>query len=68
MILTDYNLPDGSGIQVAWLARLAHRECPIIGMSGNLDAKRYFFEAEVIVFLEKPFGVEEVLEVVRRWR
>jgi two-component system, cell cycle sensor histidine kinase and response regulator CckA len=58
LVLTDMELPDGSGAQVAAAAREVAPGVPILCMSG---AERYIG----LIELPKPFGPEELRAAMR---
>jgi CheY-like chemotaxis protein len=62
IIMTDYNMPDMNGIEVADAAKRVRGEIKIILMTGYSSADYRFADSEMLR-LEKPFGLE-ALELV----
>ena len=63
LVIVDYGLLGGTGIEAAQMA--ARSNVPVIVMSGYLDVRD---EIELLGFyyLQKPFGLSEMLDLVSR--
>jgi len=59
LLITDFNLPDGKGIELSRVARQAHPGIKVLMISG------YDVETPGIDFIQKPFGPREILTKVR---
>lgn len=62
MVLLDMCLPDVSVVEVIQHAR--SRGIPVLAFSGMLSWKKEALEAGCVGFLEKPFSVREVIELI----
>lgn len=68
IVVVDYDLPDGTGIDLIALLRqnLQHRSTPILLLTGEIDAHE--LERAVMMgiyaFLAKPFSPEEFTKLV----
>jgi CheY-like chemotaxis protein len=72
LIITDINMPDVSGIELARHVRGSdrHSETPVIVIStdaSKTDQQRAI-EAGASAFLAKPFSAEQLLDVIARAR
>jgi signal transduction histidine kinase/CheY-like chemotaxis protein len=68
LIVTDQNMPELTGVELARRARAAGVELPIViatGFGAPLDA-RGADDVACVVVLEKPFEVERLARLVRR--
>jgi two-component system, OmpR family, response regulator VicR len=63
LVIVDYGLLGGTGIAAAQMARDAN--VPVIAMSGYLDV-REVIEPLGFSFLQKPFRLAEMLDLVAR--
>ena len=66
LLLTDFSLPDGNGLDLARRFRQLHPQLPIILVSGSvagLDGKPEGLEH--LAVMEKPFQIPELLSLVR---
>ncbi len=69
LVLLDAVLPDGEGSAVAAEMRATDRsDVPVIVMSAldGASGMAVAREAQALAFLEKPFGLDHLLEVVER--
>ena len=68
LIVTDLNMPEASGWDVARAAGTLRPAVPVILMTGDADAVHSNPEGRALVdaVLLKPFGVNQLLELVRR--
>jgi two-component system chemotaxis response regulator CheY len=70
LILTDVNMPDVNGIELAQFVRKQprHRDTPLVAIStdsSDVDRKRAL-AAGATAFLPKPFEPDDLLELVTR--
>jgi CheY-like chemotaxis protein len=68
LIVTDQNMPELSGVELARRARAASLELPIViatGFAAPLDAREADGLRNLVV-LEKPFEVEHLARLIRR--
>ncbi|HHN65834.1 MAG TPA: response regulator [Nitrospirae bacterium] len=63
MVITDYNLPDGSGTDVVEFIRQNRAGTKIIGISGNEDGE-IFYAAGADGFIAKPFKVVAIFQLI----
>ena len=69
VVVVDYSLPDGSGIDLIGILRqsMEHRSTPIILLTGEIDAHE--LERAVMMgiyaFLAKPFSPQEFTKLVQ---
>ena len=70
VIVTDYNMPDGSGLELARLAQRLRPELPTIIMSGYLDERveAQALDVGVRVLLGKPFSTTELTAAIVKAR
>ncbi len=78
VVVVDYNLPDGTGIQVADKVRETHRLCAVIVMTGTAelvtdddgvrfnDREAESRAAGAIAYLPKPIDFDELLKQLKR--
>ena len=68
LIVTDLNMPETSGWDVARVAGTLRPPVPVILMTGDAEAVHSNRESCALVdaVLLKPFGLKELLELVRR--
>jgi CheY-like chemotaxis protein len=68
LVLTDLCMPEASGWDVARAARALQPPVPVILMTGSGEAVTDHAEGRALVeaVLLKPFGVKELLDVVRK--
>lgn len=59
LLITDFNLPDGRGIELSRIARATHPRIKVLLMSG------YDIGTPGIDFIMKPFAPQEFLAKVR---
>ena len=67
MILLDWNLPDGSGEDVVRAVRPLNPSVPIVVMSAARDAIVASYAIEARDRLSKPFELERLVALVRRY-
>jgi two-component system response regulator FixJ len=69
-LLLDLRMPGMSGLDL--IEELTRRAIalPIIMMTGHTDdeSKRRISQYDTLGFLEKPFSVEQLKEILERWR
>ena len=70
VVLTDIGLFDGSGMEILDTARDLSHPPEVILMSGSLEEAEYpqLRQAGVTDFLVKPFGLPELIDIVRATR
>jgi two-component system NtrC family response regulator len=66
LVLTDYMLPDGTGLQVLEALRALHPEIPAVVLTafGTVTKAVEAMKLGASDFLEKPLEIEELLELV----
>lgn len=67
LILLDWNLPDGSGEDVVRAVRPRDASVPIVVMSAQREAIVDSYAVEARERLSKPFDLERLLALVRRY-
>jgi DNA-binding response OmpR family regulator len=65
IVITDYDMPGRSGVELARIIRSAHPHSLIIGISGDWRGKD-FLEAGADAFFQKPFWINDLLSVIGR--
>ncbi len=64
IMILDYNLPDGSALDVLQLAGFDPRECNIIVISGSLGVKESCLEHGADAFIPKPIRMSNLFAVI----
>ncbi len=64
LILIDYLLPKKNGLDTAKELFAIDPSVKIVGMSGDLSIKDEFLSIGALAFLEKPFTIKNVNEIV----
>lgn len=66
LVITDINLGDGNGVEVARAAAARRPSAPVIAISGSAEAAQGLAlgRAGVAAFVAKPFTAADLLEVV----
>lgn len=71
MIITDMRMPEYSGFEVARRARSVKPDVPVIFMTAfeinTSEFEKLFPSLKINEFLQKPFHMKKLLEVVRRY-
>ena len=69
LILLDYMLPDMNGKEVALTLRREDelRDIPVVMVSASREAGEIAREIQVTDFIEKPFEMDHLLNVIRRY-
>lgn len=65
-VITDYVLPDGSGFGVLLAARACDQVVPVVVVSGRPDVAPAMLAAGAVGFVQKPFTMDDLLELLRR--
>ena len=67
-VITDFDMPHMSGLELMWQIRQRYPNLPMVGLSGTLRPHRQFVGRcpEGVVLLQKPFEVSELLAVAQR--
>lgn len=65
LVLTDVNMPEMDGLELARVVRERWRRIPIVLMSGRITREYVHGQAHTYPFLAKPFTVPELVAVVR---
>jgi CheY-like chemotaxis protein len=63
LILSDFNLPGGNGLQLAQILRGTYADVPVVFMSGNREACDGIVE-QGYVCLRKPFSFADMEETL----
>ena len=68
LIITDYQMPDMSGLELAQAVRRISPDMPIVLMSGDdiSELRRASKGLDLAAFLAKPFSITRLLDVVQR--
>ncbi len=64
LILMDYLIPNKNGLETAKELFAIDPSAKIVGMSGDISMKDNFLSIGALDFLEKPFTIENVIEIV----
>jgi two-component system, NtrC family, response regulator PilR len=66
IVIADLRMPDGSGLDLLEELRRKNRKCDVILMSSFISGaeKKLAHDLGVDAFLEKPFRLSELLDVV----
>ncbi|OEY65801.1 HDOD domain-containing protein [Marinobacter sp. X15-166B] len=64
LLICDWNLPDGSGLELVRLVRAADGKVPILMVTGRADRASVLTAAHYRIngFVTKPFSIEEIRE------
>ncbi|AEP11514.1 response regulator [Chloracidobacterium thermophilum] len=67
-VITDFDMPRMSGLELMWRIRQRYPTLPMVGLSGTLRSHHQIAGRcpEGAVFLQKPFEVSELLTLARR--
>jgi DNA-binding response OmpR family regulator len=70
LILLDISMPGGSGIEIAEFVttnpKFSATPIIIITASGNPEVKAKAEELGVLAYLEKPFDLKKILEIINK--
>lgn len=69
LLVTDVELPDGDGLDVAVALRSARAELPVLVMSGAADpttTETRAVRCGAAVFMAKPFGLDALVDACER--
>lgn len=61
--ILDYQMPDGDGPQLVPQLRARRPDLLVVGSSGS-DRRREFRQAGVERFLEKPWGIDDLIAAI----
>ncbi|MGB9791537.1 MAG: response regulator [Thermacetogeniaceae bacterium] len=68
LVLMDCQLPDGDGVEALRLLReQGERRVPVIALSASAPEARRCVEAGMDDFLLKPFTIEQLAGILKRW-
>lgn len=65
-VVTDYRLPDGTGLDVLRAARQQDAEIPVLVLSGSIEAEDIVLKAGANHFLAKPVDFDVLVDWLRR--
>ena len=65
LILVDLHMPRVGGIEVVELFKDLSVATPIVVITGDSNARRFAESLSLAGYLEKPFGLEDILAVVK---
>ncbi len=67
LIVTDFNLPHGDGLEILHRAQENSPEIPVIMMTGyhTSDIAQAAAEAGAVAYLRKPFLTRELTQAIR---
>lgn len=68
LVLTEYEMPDESGLQILYHVKSFQPDVPVVVISGrrDFDAAREALSGGALDYLVKPFPDKELLDVVKR--
>jgi two-component system cell cycle sensor histidine kinase/response regulator CckA len=68
LVVTDYNMPGITGLDVVQLARQIAPEMPVLLMSGSyaLELDQAVVRLEINGYLDKPFSLSQFLTAVKQ--
>lgn len=64
LVISDVDMPEMTGLELAQCIQDKARHTPVILMSGACALERYEWGAGVTAFLRKPFGAKELLNQI----
>jgi len=64
LVITDYEMPGMNGIEFIRMARKRFPGLVVAGMSGNAFAEEEFLNAGATIFLQKPFRLEQIINLI----
>lgn len=69
ILITDYRLPDGDGINLIRIAQAAGLHLPPVLMTayGSSDLQNLLSPLHETVYLEKPFEIETLRNIIRQF-
>ncbi len=67
LIITDYHMPHASGLDVLAAARARDPSTPVVIVSAQLHLEPQVLAAGAAAFLAKPFTIEQLAALVRRF-
>lgn len=67
LVITNYRLPDGDGLEIVRLVRQKYPHTPVILMSGDHEPglQQTSRKAGAAVFLRKPFSLKALTDAIR---
>lgn len=65
--LVDVGLPDGNGADVAMRLRACYPDLRVVLISGHADASGILLDEARIRFLQKPFAITDLLQVLKNF-
>ncbi len=65
IVITDYHLPDGTGLDVLAAARTENESCPVYIVSGDAFISGPVAEAGATAFLAKPVDINSLIRALR---
>ncbi len=65
IVITDYHLPDGTGLDVLVAARTVNESCPVYILSGDAFVAGSVAEAGATAFLTKPIDINSLIRALR---
>ena len=66
LVLLDYRMPGKNGVQVYQDIRAAGSDVPVILVTAMNGVAAIAAENGIALFLEKPFGIDELLAIIKR--
>jgi DNA-binding NtrC family response regulator len=69
MVLTDYAMPEMNGIELLQMIRKTNKTLPVIMMTayGDRDLAIEAMNYRCSGFIDKPFDIDELLDVINRY-
>lgn len=64
LVLLDLLLPDGNGMDIAREIKKIGLKIPVVMVTARASAKSILTDGYAQAFLEKPYDVEDLLEIV----
>jgi two-component system, NtrC family, nitrogen regulation response regulator NtrX len=67
LVITDYHMPRASGLDVLTAVMARSPAVPVVIVSAHLHLEPQVLAAGAVAFLAKPFTVEQLATLVRRY-
>lgn len=64
IVLIEYSLPDGNGIELTQDVRKQNKEVKIVGI-GYDEKERAFYNAGADLYVNKPFKYEALIRIIK---
>lgn len=69
LVLTDLDMPVMNGLELIHEIRRSYRDLPIVVMTGHYaeDVRQEALDVGAQAILEKPFGLDRLINTLRPW-